>query len=220
MLGDILARRLVAESDRAIRARGFFALAVPGGSVGREFFPTFARLPVNWSLARIFWVDERAVAPSDPQSNFALARSLWLDAAGVPPERVHRMPAEADDLAAAARRYAADLERELGAPARLDVVLLGVGDDGHVASLFPGHPALEERRALVAAVDDAPKPPARRLTMTMPVLTSAEFVIVAGFGRSKAAVISEALQRSDSTLPVAYVLRHGRRSLVLLDTQT
>jgi len=215
-----VSRRLASEADRAIRARGFFALAVPGGSVGREFFPAFATLPLDWTKTRIFWVDERAVPPADFESNFGLARSAWLEPAGVPAECIHRMPADAGDLRAAARRYAANLESVLGVPAQLDLVLLGVGDDGHVASLFPDHAALAERTALVVPIDDAPKPPARRLTLTLPLLTSASLVVVAGFGASKAAVISEALQGTDSALPVALVLRHARRSLVLVDVRS
>jgi len=95
--------------------------------------------------------------------------------------------------------------------------LLGVGPDGHVASLFPGHLALTEKRKLVLPIVDAPKPPPHRLTLTLPILTSADRVIVMALGESKAAVMHEALTQEDSVLPVSLVLQHSARSLVLLD---
>jgi 6-phosphogluconolactonase len=202
---------------RAIARRGFFSAAVPGGSVAVNCFPALAALPLDWRQLQCFWVDERSVAPSDPESNYGLARKLWLDPAGVPGTSIHRMPADAADLAAAATAYSEDLTNVLGPSAALDFVLLGVGPDGHVASLFPQHPALEYEDRLVAAVLDAPKPPPRRLTLTMPVLAGAERLVVVAFGEEKAEVLREAVERDDSPLPLAAVLRRSRRPLVLAD---
>jgi 6-phosphogluconolactonase len=212
-----LARDFTIEAPRAIAARGFFAVALPGGSVATNCFPALAALPVNWSQVQCFWVDERAVAPSDPESNYAVAQKLWLMPAAVPAASIHRMPADLPDLDAAAIAYAQDLTRALGSPARLDFVLLGVGPDGHVASLFPQHPVLTLDDRLVAAVNDAPKPPPRRLTLTMPILAGAERVVVVAFGEEKAEALREALERHDSPQPLARLLRQTKRPLVLAD---
>ncbi|HEV7499393.1 MAG TPA: 6-phosphogluconolactonase, partial [Vicinamibacteria bacterium] len=161
--------------------------------------------------------DERAVPPGHPDSNYGLARSLWLDPAGVPAERVHRMRADAPDLDEASADYAAVLERVAGGPPRLDLVLIGVGPDGHVCSLFPGHPLLEERARSVAAVEDSPKPPPRRMTLTLPVLIGAELVVVVALGGGKAEIIRSALEDAQSRLPVALVAQQARETLFLLD---
>jgi 6-phosphogluconolactonase len=187
--------------------------------VADNLFPPLAALSLEWPLVHFFWVDERAVEPSDPESNYGAARRLLLDSLKIDPARVHRMPADQPDLDAAAREYADILRGILGAPLRLDYVLLGMGPDGHVASLFPGHALLVEERRTVAAVTDAPKPPPRRLTLTLPVLTQAERVVVVAYGASKAAPIQEAVERADSALPVALVLRRAKHSLVLMDEE-
>ena len=187
--------------------------------MGLHGFPALATVPFDWSATHVFWVDERSVPPSSPDSNFSLADSLWLASSGARPSNIHRMPADDPDLDAAANAYSDEITRVLGAQPRLDLVLLGVGPDGHVASLFPGHAALSEDRKLVLPIVDAPKPPPRRMTLTLPILTSAERVIVMALGGSKAAVMHEALTREDSLLPVSLVLQHSARALVLLDEQ-
>jgi 6-phosphogluconolactonase len=129
------------------------------------------------------------------------------------------MPADQADLKAAAAAYGEELVRVLGKTPRLDLLLLGVGPDGHVASLFPGHSALSEEHRLALPIVDAPKPPPRRLTLTLPILTSAERVIVMALGESKAAIMREALRQKDAQLPVSLVLRRAHRPLVLLDEE-
>ncbi len=216
-LAETLARRLEQDASQAIAARGRFSLALPGGSVAPTFFPRLLRASVDWARTDFFWADERAVPPEDPESNYAVAERLWLAPAGVPPARVHRMTADADDLKAAAVAYESELIRCLGRPPRLDVALLGMGPDGHVCSLFPGHPLLREERLLVAAVYDSPKSPARRLTLTLPALALAGRVVVAAPGEAKAAPAREALRDRASALPVAIVLRSARQVMFLLD---
>jgi 6-phosphogluconolactonase len=216
-LTDALTRRLEREAREALGARGRFAIALPGGSVAEAFFPRLARAGVAWSRADFFWGDERAVPAADPESNFALARRLWLGPTGVPADRIHRMVADAGDLEAAAADYADAMTRVLGSPPRLDVALLGVGPDGHVCSLFPGHQALREERRFVVAVLDSPKLPPRRLTLTLPTLAAARLVVVAAMGEAKAAPVREALSNPASTLPVALVARRAKGMLFLLD---
>jgi len=216
-LGQALASDVEAEGTRAIAARGKFTLAIPGGSVASTFFLQLAQLSFDWSRTEFFWTDERAVSPDDPESNYGIARSLWLQPAGVPSKQIHRMPADRSDLETAAREYADELRRIAGDPPVLDLVLLGVGEDGHVASLFPGHAATSNEQALVAVVADAPKPPPRRMTLTLPVLTSARRDIVAAMGKSKAPALRDGLEGRDSGLPIAAVLHRSARLLLLLD---
>jgi 6-phosphogluconolactonase len=218
-LTDTLVSLLEAEGRRSIARHGVFAIALPGGSVATTAFPRLARLDFPWSSSEIFWGDERAVPASDPESNYGLARSLWLEPTGVPNERIHPMPADAADLEAAAEAYADELVRVLGSPPVLDVALLGMGPDGHVCSLFPGHPLLREEKRLVAAVVDSPKPPPRRLTLTLPVVAAAGLVIVVATGAAKAAALAEALEDPASPLPVALVLRRCQRAAVLMDPE-
>ena len=218
-LGEVLAARLEEEGRRALAARGRFALALPGGSVATRFFPRLARLPLDWSAVDFFWGDERAVPADDPESNYGAARALWLAPARAPEARVHRMKADAADLERAARDYAEEMERALGRPPRLDLALLGVGPDGHVCSLFPGHALLAERARWVAAIEDSPKPPPRRLTLTLPTLAAAALVVIAALGRAKAEAMREAIEDPASPLPVALVARSAARAVVLLDPE-
>jgi 6-phosphogluconolactonase len=216
-LSQRLADEVSSAASAAIVERGLFSIALAGGSVATQCFPTLAALPLDWRRVQFFWADERAVPPSDPESNYGVALQLWLAPARVPDSSVHRMPADAADLGAAAETYASELTRVLGSSPTLDLALLGMGPDGHIASLFPGHPLLAERERLVAAVTDSPKPPPRRLTLTLPVLARARRVIVAAFGASKADVLGDALNAAGSLLPVAQLLRLAPSSLVLAD---
>jgi 6-phosphogluconolactonase len=216
-LVEACAARFEEAAGRAVAERGRFAVALPGGSVAITFFPRLARAGLDGYRTEFFWGDERAVALSDPESNYWIAENLWLAPARVPAARVHRMPAEAEDLEGAAAAYAGELETELGTPPRLDVALLGMGPDGHVCSLFPRHPLLQEERRWVAAILDSPKPPRRRLTLTLPVLHAADLVIVAAMGEAKAEAVREAIEDPASTLPVALALRGARRALLMLD---
>jgi len=177
-------------------------IAVPGGSVGERCFPRLATLGFG---GKVFQVDERAVQPHHPDSNGRLLRERWPDAALV------RMYGEWLDLEAAAWAY------EVQLPRQLDWVLLGVGQDGHVASLFPGHPLLADTSRRVAAVYDAAKPPARRLTLTLPAILGARRVVVVAFGAEKARVLLEARRDSSSELPVARILHWAADVLLLMD---
>jgi len=218
-LAESLAGRFEAAAREAVAARGRFTVALPGGSVATTFFPRLSRVPLDWSRVDFFWGDERAVPPDHPDSNYAAARSLWLAPAGVPAASVHRMEAEDPDLAKAAADYARELEGAAGAPPRLDLVLLGVGPDGHICSLFAGHPVLEVSDRWVAVVEDSPKPPPRRLTLTLPVVAGADRVVVVALGRGKAQIVREAIEDPGSLLPVARVAQQARRCAFFLDPE-
>lgn len=216
-LQHILSSEFLARAADAIARRGRFVVALTGGSVAPAFFPALAALPIDWSRIDIFWIDERAVPPDHPESNYALASRLLLVPARVPAERIHRMAGELPDLDQAARRASDELRSIAGDPPHLDLALLGVGPDGHIASIFPGGTGLQPCPPVIP-VYDSPKPPARRLTMSFPVIASAVQVIVIALGAAKAPVMREALDGSGDT-PVAELLRRAPSSLVLLDRE-
>jgi 6-phosphogluconolactonase len=215
----MLQRRLLSEFETRARAaianRGTFIVALPGGSVATTFFPALATAAVDWRQTEFFWIDERAVPPDDSESNYALAQKLWLMPSKVPQERIHRMQGEAPDLDEAARKAADELRSIAGDPPRLDVALAGVGEDGHVASIFPGCDALHSN-SLVVNVHLAPKAPARRLSLALHVLADAGRVIIAALGRSKASAVRDALKAHAAT-PFARLLHGSQSSLLLLD---
>ncbi len=198
------AAKQIADALRAaIGARGVASLALSGGNTPRDAYALLAKAPaVDWSRVRIFWVDERAAAPTDDRSNYRWAKATLVDAAPIPPANVHRMPADAPDREAAARDYERALREqvapdELGIPA-LDVVILDVGDDGHTASLFPGEPTVDVTDRLVSTV------PARgareaRMTLTAVVIEHARHVIVLAVGAAKHAPL-ERVWRIDGDL--------------------
>jgi 6-phosphogluconolactonase len=216
-LAAAFAERCAARAAHCIAERGAFLLALTGGSVAPAFLPVLGDAAIDWERVDLLWGDERGLPPSDRQSNFGRARSLLAGTRADHRMRVHRIEGEALDLDAAAARYALLLERLAGRPPVIDLVLLGVGEDGHVCSLFPEHAATGERARWVVAVHDAPKPPARRVTLTMPVLEAARAICVAALGAEKAAVMRAALEDSASMTPIARLLRVVREPWILLD---
>jgi len=219
VLADIFAQRCAERASNTIATRGVFALVVPGGSAARAFLPALAAAPIDWTRTAFFWADERGVPVDHPESNFGLARELLRDTDTGRLARMYRMEGDAADLSRAAADYASTLGTELGRPPGADVVLLGVGEDGHVASLFPAGKAIAERRRWVVAVDDAPAPPVRRLTITLPVVPAASVVCLAAFGAAKAQAVGSALDDRGTNSPVAQVLRGAREAWVLLDDE-
>jgi len=211
--------RMVEETSReAIAARGSFSIAVPGGSTAEHLLPALVAASVPWDRVSVFWVDERMVPPTDPASNFRLAQTGWLDRVAVPAKNVHRMRGEDPDPRGAAAAYARTLREQLGESPRFDMVLLGMGADGHVASLFPGHRLLRAWDREVAVLDDAPKAPPSRMTLTLKALTATGQTVVFATGRSKAPAIADALGNEDSELPVALATLGSGTVTYLLDT--
>jgi 6-phosphogluconolactonase len=187
-LARVAADRVRVLAGDAIAARGRFRIALAGGSTPRALYEQLAATPdVDWARTDIFFGDERAVGPEDPQSNFRMARETLLAPAGVPPENVHRLRGEDPDLDAAARQY----EATLGA-LPLDLALLGMGGDGHTASLFPGTAALDEQTRLCVA-NDVPSMKTHRLTLTYPVLLAARDVLFLVAGPDKTDTLAAVL---------------------------
>jgi 6-phosphogluconolactonase len=183
------ASRIARGLQSAIGKYGSASVALSGGSTPRDAYALLAReSEVDWTKVNVFWVDERAVPPTDDRSNYRWAKATLLDAAGVPPSRVHPMRAEAPDRDAAARDYERLIRGHVqvdtdGVPA-FDVVVLGIGEDAHTASLFPGEATVDVVDRLVVPVP-AKQEREARLTLTPPVITHARGVIVIAVGIGK-----------------------------------
>jgi 6-phosphogluconolactonase len=164
----------------------------------------------------VTWVDERVVPPDHPDSNVRVARHHWLDHLPTPGPRIIVPPfsADADQMAA---DWQTALVTALGTPPHLDVAMLGVGPDGHVASIFPRHPSLDREDLWAIGVHNAPKPPPDRVTLTRAALAHASEVWVVAFGGEKAAAIREARGDPHSSLPLARVVAASQRVRWFLD---
>ena len=194
-LAEAAAFHVVCAGIEAVELRSTFRLALTGGSSAHLLYPAWRDLHLPGET-HVFWSDERAVPRDDPERNSRLARSLWLDHASVAENQLHELPAELPDLEAAARSCEALL-----AEAPLDLVHLGLGPDGHVASLFPGHALLAERTRRVAALTDSPKPPPRRLTLTLRALAEARELLFTLAGREKGELLRGLLETARATAP-------------------
>ena len=201
--------------------RGVCHLVLAGGATPERLYRKLARSPfdvsVPWSQVHVYLGDERCVPPTHRHSNYRMAHAALLSKFAVPPERVHRPPGEVEPPEEGALRWEAELRRLFPGPAAagecpaFDLVLLGVGGDGHTASLFPGDPALEEREAWVAAVPrPAGDPAVPRLTLTLPVLNRARCVALLVSGKGKAPVVEQILSGAAAELPAARVQPAGR----------
>jgi 6-phosphogluconolactonase len=202
-----------AAAAEGVRARGRFAVAISGGKTPLPAYALLAREPgLPWAETDVFFADERCVPPGDPRSNYGAARAALL---GHVPARVHRIVGEREPEEAA-RAYEAELRATLGERPALDLVLLGVGDDGHTASLFPGSPALDERARLVLAT---PAPPgalaAWRVTLGLAALDGARRACFLVEGEGKRAPLARILAGED--LPAARVRAAEVRWLVTRD---
>lgn len=176
--------------QKAVEARGRAALALSGGNTPRDTYGHLAKASdVDWRKISVFWVDERAVPPTHERSNFRWARATLLDLAQVPESQIHRMPADREDLDGAAREYERLVREQVGADAQgtpaFDVVVLGVGDDGHTASLFPGDPTVGVVDRLIVGVPAKAGRNEARMTMTAPLLQAGRQVFVLAVGQAK-----------------------------------
>jgi 6-phosphogluconolactonase len=229
LLAQAVAARLVTRVVDAQSARGHAHVVLTGGGMGTAVLAELAASPardaIDWARVHVWWGDERFVPAGDRDRNDVGARSALLDLVAIPPAHVHTMPTsdgpDGDDPEAAAARYARELAaasrpEDHGAVPAFDVLMLGVGEEGHVASLFPGMPALFDERAVVA-VHGSPKPPPTRLSLTFPSIASAHEVWLITAGAAKAAAVNLALSGAGPIeIPAAGV--HGRqRTLWLLD---
>ena len=201
--------------QEAVRANGRFLIALSGGTTPETLYraltsPAFAR-GFDWSRTTFFFSDERGVPPDDPRSNYASASRALFTPLNIMPSQIYRMAGEARDLQAAAHTYEQQLRRATNTPPSsppiLDLVLLGLGEDGHTASLFPGSPVLRDHQSLIA-VSQSPKDPPNRLTMTLGVINRASVILFLVAGTGKAEVVRAILDpktEAERQLPASLV---------------
>ena len=196
------AEEVVHVANDAVAARGRFAIALSGGSTPKSLYnllATNARTTLPWDRMYFFWSDERHVPPTDPDSNYRMANEAMLSKIPVPPANICRAPSENPDAAAAAQAYEAAIrkffELQPGQFPRFDLILLGMGPDGHTASLFPGTNGLQEKSRLVIA-NWVEKLKTHRLTFTLPVINAARCVAFLASGTDKATVLRSVLEEN------------------------
>jgi 6-phosphogluconolactonase len=215
-LATELVRLTVEAAAAAIASRGRFTMALTGGSAAQTLYPVLAQAPLPWDRVHVFYGDERAVPPDHKDSNHRLAVEVLLARAAIPAANIHRARGE-DDPAVAAADYERALLLATDGTGALDVVHVGMGPDGHVCSLFPGHPLLAEEVRLVAPITDSPKPPPARVTLTLQALSRARALWFLVAGAAKAEAVRDAILDPTSTLPAALAARRGADVRWLLD---
>jgi len=224
-LGQAAADEFLLRGERDIAARGRFTVALSGGSTPRELFRALVREAPRefpWAAVHVFWGDERTVPPNHADSNYKTAREELLEHVALPPDNIHRMRGEEASPGHAAAVYEEELRRFFDLPGdalpRFDLVYLGLGSDGHTASLFPGTRALGETERLVVA-NPVDKLDTTRLTLTLPVLNNAACVAFLVSGERKAAVLQRVLEgpASPASLPAQAVRPSHGELLWLVD---
>ncbi len=230
LMAKAAAARLITRIVDAQAARGSASVVLTGGRNGNALLAALAGSPardaVDWARLDLWWGDERLLPEGDPDRNATQARGELLDAVPLDPARVHAMPASdgpwGKDADAAAESYARELARACGPQDRggvpaFDVLLLGVGPDTHVASLFPEHPGVRETEATVVGVHGAPKPPPTRVSLTLPAIRQAREVWLLAAGEDKAKAVAMALSGAGEIQAPAAGARGRARTLWLLD---
>lgn len=218
---DFAAQKIVDLARQSIESRGIFTIALAGGSTPRALYALLATEEwsnqIDWNCTHIFFGDERAVAPESELSGYHMAKSTLLSKVPIPAENIHRMEGERENLEEAAATYQATLEKYFP----LDLILLGMGDDGHTASLFPNSPVLTESTLLCAATPVATlEPYVRRLTLTFPAINAAKNVWLLVTGQGKAERLQQVFEGENNlqTTPVIGVQPENGELLWLLDS--
>jgi 6-phosphogluconolactonase len=226
-IAESAAELILEVGKEAVRAKGRFFIALSGGTTPEILYraltsPAFADR-FDWSKAIFFFSDERCVPPNDPRSNFALADKTLFTPLNIPLSQIYRMAGESSDPQAAASEYEQQLRLAtktvpLAQPS-LDLILLGLGEDGHTASLFPGASILQDTRCAIAATQ-SPKDPPNRLTMTLAVINRASVVLFLTTGSGKAGVVRAILDpktEAERQLPASLVKPEEGRLIWFLD---
>jgi 6-phosphogluconolactonase len=213
-LRTLLTRSFEGEAQAIADRR--FSCALSGGATALIFLGALRNANVDWSRITLFWADERAVPPDDPESNYGVAERMLLSPLGAKAPRAIRMPLDSHTPGEAALIYDDILARELKGGA-LDLAILGVGEDGHVCSLFPGHKALIQDDLRAVAVEDAPKPPPRRLSLTLRFVLQTRKIWVIAVGPRKLPVLQAALSKTQRTTPLDLLIHQAKDLTVFTD---
>lgn len=223
-LAEEAAQAVARTAEAAVTRTGRFTLALSGGRTPGRLYARLASPPfrarIDWARVQVFWGDERCVPADHPDSNYRLAWERLLSRVPIPPGQIHRMQGEEPDPERAAEDYEGELRRvfrlEAGDRPRFDLILLGLGADGHTASLFPGSPALNETTRLVV-VGGAGPDGVHRLTLTLPVFNAAARVIFLVSGKEKGDALSAVLSGGTSPGRPASLIRPAGELLWLVD---
>jgi len=213
-VADAAAEFLAARMRDAVARRGWFTLALSGGSTPWKMMKRLAELDLPWELAHVFQVDERVAPRGNPDRNLTQIREKFADRVGLPPDQLHAMPVEGEDLDAAAAQYSELIDSIAGSPAVLDLVHLGMGADGHTASLLPGDGLLRE-----SAHDIGVTPPYQgrpRMTLTFPILNRARHILWLVTGADKAIMLDRMIA-SDPEIPAGRV--NAENAVLFTDIQ-
>ena len=219
LLSEATAAVIADAATQAIKDRGIFRVALSGGETPRGYLTALAKQPyksqMDWKHWDIWWGDDRIVPHDDADSNVLLARTTLLNAVPIAPEHIH---APQTDLPSAecASAYEAEIIRELGPEPRCDLVLLGIGEDGHTASLFPNTPGVNEQEHFVIATE-SPKPPRDRVSFTFRTINAARLVVFVVTGESKSEPLRQVLAPHAGPLPAARVAPADGRLLWIVD---
>lgn len=190
--------RFICTAWKSIEEHGEFYAAIPGGSSPRRIFEILVGQNLPWDHIHIFFTDERYVLPESDDSNYKLANDLFLSKVPIPEKNIHRFLTELSPGEAAVD-YESQIKAVMGDNPEFDLIILGMGEDTHIASLFPGSPALNEKKRL-AVVNEIEKLSAQRLTLTIPALNKSRNIIILAFGDSKAESLNEALTSISNVL--------------------
>ncbi len=209
-------------SAEAVANRGRFIVALSGGSLPKILGPALAAEAIDWPAWHVCWADERCVPSSHPDSNYIVAKEYLFDHVPIPPGQIYNPDTSLNPTQTAAAYQstlahlfnrqapgkASNLHPSTLPPSplpRFDLILLGLGEDGHTASLFPGHPLLHETGRWVAAIVDSPKPPPQRITLTLPVINNARAVVFITAGAGKAGALAQIFGGAEPPLPARLV---------------
>ncbi len=200
------------QAQTAIAERGVFTIALAGGSTPKPLYEALAQQDLSWSQVQVLWGDERYVPPDHPDSNEGMARRAWLEHVPIPAANIHPMPTDEAEPSRAAERYEQELLKlfnlSAGSFPQLDVILLGIGDDGHTASLFPQTAALKVKDRLITVGHKDGQP---RITFTAPFINQSRCVIFMATGASKQPALAEifAAEANDMSYPARLIQPAG-----------
>jgi 6-phosphogluconolactonase len=219
---DFAVNKWMEISHESVKNKGFFTVALSGGRTPIDFYTMLSASKNRslWEKTHIFLVDERFVLATDKESNYRLVRECLLNHVNIPKNNVHRIDTEEAPLEMAAEIYEEEIRNFFNIEGdripEFDLIMLGIGEDGHTASLFPGAPSLkEEKRVAIPVI--AEKFPHKRISLTLPVLTNAQRIMFLVTGSEKARIVREIVEESESRLPASLVRRRARSVHLIID---